>query len=101
MDKNLKGIIWISAIILLFGGVAALKNLWSAVWQFILMLFPLFSEKIIENYLTSPYFIVGVIMMICSSLGIYFGVKGGKALYIVVALVVLAIDLVSMGANIL
>lgn len=101
LDKNLKGILWISALVLAFGGVVTLKNLWSSIWQFVLMLFPIFGEKIIENYLTSPYFIVSVIMAIFSSCGIYFGVKGGKVLYTVVSLVVLVVDLVSMGANIL
>lgn len=100
MDKNLKGILWISLIVIVFGGFAALKNLWSSVLQFLLMLFPVFGEKIIENYLSSPYFIVGIIMAICSSVGIYFGVKGGKVLYIIISLIVLIIDLFSMGTNI-
>ena len=39
-------------------------------------------------------------MAICSSVGIYFGVKGGKVLYIIISLIVLIIDLFSMGTNI-
>ena len=101
MDKNLRGILWILVLVLSFGGIVAFKNLWSSIWQFILMLFPIFGENIIENYLTSPYFIVGVIMAVFSGFGIYFGVKGGKVLYIIVSLVILAIDLVSIGVNIL
>ena len=101
MDKNLRGILWILVLVLSFGGIVAFKNLWSSIWQFILMLFPIFGENIIENYLTSPYFIVGVIMAVFSGFGIYFGVKGGKVLYIIVSLVILIIDLVSVGANIL
>lgn len=100
-DKNLRGILWILVLVLSFGGIVAFKNLWSSIWQFILMLFPIFGENIIENYLTSPYFIVGVIMAVFSGFGIYFGVKGGKVLYIIVSLVILAIDLVSIGVNIL
>ncbi len=99
MDKNLKGLLWTVFIIVIFGGVTALKNVGTAVIQFLLMLFPIFGEKIIENYFTSPYFIVGIIMAVCSSFGIYFGVKGGKILFAIVAIILLSVDLLSIGLN--
>ena len=48
----------------------------------------------------SPYFIVGVIMVIASGFGIRFGAKGGKILWIIVSIVCELISLASIGINI-
>ena len=59
------------------------------------------AKQSIEDYLTSPYFITGVIMFILSSgFGIWVGKTGGKAIYLVVSIIVAVIGLVSIGANI-
>ena len=99
MDKDLKRIVFLPIIVLAFCGLDALKNLIISIWQMIRMFFTVFGKTIIENYLTSPYFIVGVIMAFCSSVGIYFGVKSGKKLYIVVSLIILVIDLAGMSTS--
>lgn len=101
MDKDLKRIFYIPIIVLAFCGLDALKNLIISIWRMIRMFFTVFGKTIIENYLTSPYFIAGVIMTICSCVGIYFGVKGGKKLYIIVSIIVLIIELSSVGTSFL
>ncbi len=104
MDRDLKKIIWISVVVLVFGGVGALANLWEAVGQIFVAFFPFFAEAAkqeLEDYLTSPYFITGVIMALASCFGIWFGRKGGKALYIVISIIMLMISLLSIGSNII
>ncbi len=104
MDRDLRKIIGISAIVLAFGGIGALVNLWSGVVQIFIAFFPFFAEvgkMAIEDYLTSPYFIVSVIMTIASCFGIWFGKTGGKILYLIVSIITLLISIVSIGSNIL
>ena len=100
MDNNLKKILWISGVVLVFGGFGALINLWSGVVQIFFAFFPIFGKQIIENYFTSPYFITGVIMAIASGFGIWFGAKGGKTLFLVVSIICEIASLTSMGLNI-
>ena len=104
MDRNLGKIIGISVIVFIFGGIGALAAMWDAVFQILVAFFPVICEAgkmALEEYLTSPYFIAGVIMTICSCVGIYFGVKGGKKLYIIVSIIVLIIELSSVGTSFL
>jgi hypothetical protein len=66
--------------------------------------FPPFFEDgkmALEEYLTSPYFIVGIIMAIGSAFGIWFGAKGGKVLFLIVSIVCEVASLVSIFANVL
>ena len=73
MEKDLKKIIGISAIVLIFGGVSALTTMWESVFQIFVAFFPFIcevSKMALEEYLTSPYFIVGVIMAVGSAFGI-------------------------------
>lgn len=103
MDRDLKKIIGISAIVLIFGGFGALATMWESVFQIIVAFFPLFFEvgkMALEDYLTSPYFIVGIIMAIGSACGIWFGVKGGKALFLIVSIICEVASLVSIFANV-
>ena len=84
MDRNLRKIIGISAFVLIFGGIGALAAMWDAVFQIFVAFFPFICEAgkmALEEYLTSQYFIVGVIMSIASGFGIWFGAKGGKVLF--------------------
>ena len=103
MDRDLAKIIRISLVVLIFGGVGALAAMWDAVFQIIVAFFPFIREagkKALEEYLTSPYFVVGVIMSIASGFGIWFGAKGGKVLFWVVSIICELASLSSIGANV-
>ena len=104
MDRDLARIIRISLVVLIFGGVSALIALWDAVFYILISFFPFICEagKIaLEEYLTSPYFIVGVIMSIASGFGIWFGVKGGRILFLVVSIICELISLTSILSNVI
>ena len=104
MDRNLAKIIRISLVVLIFGGVGALVTMWDAVFQILTAFFPFICEAgkmALEEYLTSPYFIVGIIMSIASGVGIWFGAKGGKVLFLIVSIICEIASLLSIGANVL
>ena len=104
MDRDLAKIIRISLVVLIFGGVGALTAMWDAAFQIIVAFFPFICEAgkmALEEYLTSPYFIVGVIMSIASGFGIWFGAKGGKALFLIVSIICELVSLVSILSNVL
>ena len=104
MDRDFRKIIVISIFVLLCGGFGALVSFWDAILQVIVALFPLFFEvgkMALEDYLTSPYFIVGAIMAIGSAFGIWFGAKGGKVLFLIVSIICEVASLVSIFANVL
>ena len=66
--------------------------------------FPIFfdvAKSSIEDYLTSPYFITGVVMSIASAFGIWFGAKGGKILFLTVSIICEIASVVSILANVL
>ena len=103
MDRNLAKIIRISLVVLIFGGVGALVTMWDAVFQILVAFFPFICEAgkmALEEYLTSPYFIVGIIMSIASGFGIWFGAKGGKVLFLIVSIICELASLLSIGANV-
>ena len=103
MDRDLAKIIRISLVVLIFGGVGALAAMWDAVFRIIVAFFPFIREAgkmALEEYLTSPYFIVGVIMSIASGFGIWFGAKGGKVLFLIVSIICELASLLSIGANV-
>ena len=97
-------IIVILIILFCVGGfslVGEALNIWKEVF---VGFFPFFYEvgKIaIEDYLSSPYFIVGVILALMSAVGIWVGAKGGKVLYLIVSIIVEVISLASIFGNIL
>ena len=104
VDRDLKKMISISAFVLLVGGWAAFANLWSGVFEIIVAFFPFVAKgakMAVEDYLTSPYFITGVIMSIASAFGIWFGVKGGKMLFTIISLITALLSLASIGSNLL
>ena len=104
MDRDLKKIVVICIVVLAVGGWSALANLWVGVGEVLVEFFPFIAQaakQSIEDYLTSPYFITGVILLGLSGLGIWVGHKGGKAIYTVVSLITACASLVSIGANIL
>lgn len=66
--------------------------------------FPIFfdvAKSSIEDYLTSPYFITGVIMSIAFAFGIWFGAKGGKLLFLVISIICEVISLASILMNVI
>jgi len=104
MSKGISKIFTLSALVLLLCGWSALGTLWSGVIQVFIAFFPFFfkgTKIAIENYLTSPYFITGVVMSIASACGVWLGVRGGKVLYIAISFVCLMISLASIGGNLL
>ena len=104
MDRNLAKIIRISLVVLIFGGVGALVTMWDAVFQILVAFFPFICEAgkmALEEYLTSPYFIVGIIMSIASGFGIWFGAKGGRALFLIVSIICELASLASILSNVL
>ena len=103
MKKELVFLIIILAIVLITGGIAAVGEALSIIWEGFKGFFPVFFEVMkqpLQDYLTSPYFIVGVIMAIASAFGIWFGVKGGKVLFWVVSLICEIASLGSIGFSI-
>ena len=105
MDRNVKQIISISAIVFIFCGWSGLAALWTTVTEIFIAFFPIFAEaakQSIDDYLTSPYFITGVILFILSSgFGIWVGKTGGKLIYLIVSILIAALSLLSIGANII
>lgn len=104
MDRNLRKIIGISAFVLIFGGIGALAAMWDAVFQILAAFFPFICEAgkmALEEYPTSPYFIVGIIMSIASGFGIWFGAKGGRALFLIISIICELVSLVSILSNVL
>lgn len=105
LDRNLKQIIAISTVVFLFCGWSGLAALWTAVQDIFIAFFPIIAEGIksgVEDYLTSPYFITGVIMFVLSSaFGIWVGKTGGKVIYLVVSIVIALLSLLSIGSNLL
>ena len=66
--------------------------------------FPIFfdvAKNSIEDYLTSPYFITGVVMSVASAFGIWFGAKGGKLLFLVISIICEFISLASILMNVI
>ena len=104
MDSTIKRLGVISALVLVFCGWSGLATLWSSIGQVLTAFMPFIWKGIkyaVEEYITSPYFITGAIMMAASGFGIWVGKTGGKAIYLVVSIIVAVISLVSIGANIL
>ena len=91
-------------LILLFlagGFVAVFQAL--GIWaQVFVGFFPLFApafKQAIKDYLSSAYFIVGVILIVLSSFGICLSVKEKKILYAVISGIVDLISIVSLISN--
>lgn len=104
MDRDLGKIIRISLVVFILGGASALIAMWDAVFQILVAFFPFIREAgkmALEEYLTSPYFIVGVIMSIASGFGIWFGAKGGRALFLIVSIICELVSLASILSNVL
>ena len=103
----MKTVVAIIVILFIAGGTPAvcvgLETMWEAIKAVFIGFFPIIEQGVktsIENYLTSPYFIVGIIMAVASAFGIWFGAKGGKILWLIVSIICELISLASIGVNI-
>ena len=102
--KIIKIVIGISLFFLIFGGISSVRNVWHTIFDVFVAFFPFISEAgktALEDYLTSPYFIAGVVMSIASAFGIWFGTKGGKRLFLIISIFCEIASLVSIVANVL
>lgn len=64
--------------------------------------FPLFKPVVEQNfkdYITSPYFIVGVVIFFCSIIGITISVKGRKILYAIISSIFNIFSIISIINN--
>lgn len=104
MKRSATSIIAALVFILLFGGWGMFAEALGAIGEVFIAFFPIFfdvAKSSIEDYLTSPYFITGVIMSIASAFGIWFGAKGGKILFLTVSIICEIASVVSILANVL
>ncbi len=100
MSKIIFNTLWLSLVFLIFGGKDALFNVWSSTLQFLGCFLPIFGRQAIENYLTSPFFITKIIMIVASIVGFWLGRRRCKVLYQIVALIVVIFSLVGLGVDI-
>ena len=104
MKEKLITLAIILAIILLVGGWWLFSQALDVLKEIVVGFFPIFSEvgkMAVEEYIKSPYFITGAIMVVASAFGIYFSAKGGKVLWIIVSIVCELASLASICANII
>lgn len=103
MKKALVPLCAILIVLFIAGGFAAVFQGLETIWQAIIHIFPIFQpafEQALEDYLTSAYFIVGVVIIVLSSgLGIVLTVKEKKALYAVISGIIDIIALFSIISN--
>lgn len=91
-------------VLFAIGGWAALGQGLDVIWTVFKGFFPILfdvAKSSLEDYLTSPYFIVGVIMSIASAFGIWIGAKGGKVLFLIVSIVCEVISVASILSNVI
>ena len=104
MKRSATSIIAALVFILLFGGWGMFAETLGVIGEVFIAFFPIFfdvAKSSIEDYLTSPYFITGVIMSIASAFGIWFGAKGGKILFLTFSIICEIASVVSILANVL
>lgn len=90
-------------VFLIFGGTDAFVAFWQGLFQGFKIMFPFFFDIVkmeLKDYLTSPYFITGVIMTIASAFGIWFGSKNGKILFLIVSIICEIASAVSILMNV-
>ena len=94
----------IMVFVLVTGGITVFREALNIMWEGFNGFFPVFlgvMKQPLQDYLTSPYFIVGVIMAIASVFGIWFGAKGGRVLFLVVSIICEIASVVSVLTNVL
>ena len=104
MKRSATSIIAALGFILLFGGWGMFAEALGVIGEVFIAFFPIFfdvAKSSIEDYLTSPYFITGVVMSVASAFGIWFGAKGGKLLFLVISIICEVISLASILMNVI
>ena len=104
MKRSATSIIAALVFILIFGGWGMFAETLGVIGEVFIAFFPIFfdvAKSSIEDYLTSPYFITGVVMSVASAFGIWFGAKGGKILFLTVSIICEIASVVSILANVL
>ncbi len=102
MKKQLFPVIAFLVILFIAGGFAALFQGLEVLAQTFIQFFPFFVpalKQTFEDYFTSAYFIVGVIVFVLSLLGIILSVKEKKVLYAIISGILNAISLISFFSN--
>ncbi|UUD37256.1 Uncharacterised protein [Mycoplasmopsis californica] len=102
MKKQLVPVISILVILFIAGGFTAVFQGLDVIWQTIKGIFPIFVPAIkqgIKDYLSSAYFIVGVIIAIALAFGIILSVKSRKLLYVIISIIIEVISLLSIFSN--
>ena len=102
MKKQLVPIIALFVILFIAGGFAALWQGIEVIVQVFIQFFPLFVpvlKQSFEDYFTSAFFIVGVIIFVLSLLGVVLSVKEKKVLFAIVSGIVNVMSLISFFSN--
>ena len=102
MKRQLIALGVLLAILFVAGGFTAVFQGLDIIGQVFVHIFPIFVpafKQALEDYLTSAYFIVGIILIALSSLGIYLSVRARKTLYLIVSIIVDVISVFSLIAN--
>ncbi|OQC13400.1 MAG: hypothetical protein BWX72_01640 [Firmicutes bacterium ADurb.Bin080] len=102
MKKKLYIIGLLLLMLLITGGFAVASQGLDLIWKVFTGFLPIFKpiiEQSFKDYLTSAYFIVGIIIFIGSTAGIVFSVKERKVMYIVISAILYIISIVSMISN--
>lgn len=102
MAKDFKKVIIPFAVIFYFGGTSALHATIEATKELLSIGFPIFvdvAKQQIEDYLTSPYFLTGIILNVFAAFGIWLGHSKSKILYSIISIVIMAINTFSIICN--
>lgn len=104
MKKSFINIIILLVLLFIIGGFTVFFQGVDVIIQIFVGFFPIFKptlKKSIEDYLTSAYFIVGLIVFIASLFGIIISCKTKKVMYIIISIIVELISLISILSNLI
>lgn len=89
-------------ILLATGGSSAFFQGVELIAQPFIHIFPLFAPafaQALEDYVTSAYFIAGVVIMALSSFGIILSIRQKKVLYCIISFIVDVLSIISIVSN--
>ena len=98
----MKAFIFVLVVLFIAGGFPAVFQGLDVLWQTLIQIMPIFEpafKQALGDYLTSKRFVVGVILILLSSAGIYLTCRERKWLYFAVSIVVDIVSLVSVISN--
>ena len=102
MKRQLAALGALMAILFIAGGFVTIFQGLEIIGQVFVHMFPVFApafHQTIENYLTSTYFIVGIILIILSSFGIYLSIKAKKTIYLITSIIIDVVSAFSLITN--